>query len=109
MAGVIAMPQSTTTQLPIDMPPVTDAHRQAAFENMHWTGWTYEAAMRFDMRRRLIECRAHVLRTQEWKATQQRTVVPVRRCRPGTDGHPLKWCTQMVLGPYQPTQQPDLV
>lgn len=91
-----------------DMPPVTDAHRRAAFCAMRWAGWTYEAAMAVDMRRRLIECRAHVLRTNEWLATQQRTVVPVRRCKPGADGHPLKWATQLVMGPLEPIKQTNL-
>ena len=93
----------------LDMPPVTDAHRRAAFCGMRWAGWTYEAAMAFDMRRRLIECRAHQLRTREWLATQQRSVVPVRRCKPGADGHPLKWATQMVLGPLEPVIQADFL
>ena len=61
--------------------------------------------MAVDMRRRLIECRAHALRTSEWVATQQRSVVPVRRCLPGADGHPLKWATQLVMGPLAPIVQ----
>jgi len=91
-----------------DMPPVTDAHRLAAFEAMHWTGWTFEAAMRFDMRRRFIEARAHAIRTAEWEKTTQRRVVPVRRVRLGADGHPVSWCTQLVLGPREPLTQPEL-
>lgn len=57
--------------LPADLPEVTDAHRRAAFEAMHWTGWTFEAAMGNDTRRRLIECRAHQLRTQQWRAERR--------------------------------------
>lgn len=91
-----------------DMPPVTDAHRLAAFEAMHWTGWTYEAAMAYDLRRRLVEVRAHALRKAEWEKTTQRRVVPVHRVRPGADGHPLRWCTQLVLGPREPLTQPEL-
>ena len=92
-----------------DMPEVTDAHRHAAFEAMRWPGWTYEAAMAYDLRRRLIEARAHHIRTQQYVATQRRTVVPVRRCRPGADGHPVKWCTQLVMGPHEAIEQPELI
>jgi hypothetical protein len=92
-----------------DMPPVTDAHRLAAFERMGWKGWTYEAAMAFDMRRRLIECRAHLLRKQEWERTTKRTVERVKRVRMGADGHPVSWCTQVVMGPRVALVQPDLL
>lgn len=57
----------------LDMPEVTDAHRHAAFEAMHWAGWTFDAAMADDTRRRLIEARAHQLRT---KACCARTELP---------------------------------
>lgn len=96
------------TTLP-ELPPVTNAHRLAAFIAMHWPGTTYEQAMTEDTKRRVIECRAHHLRSQEWRATQQRTVVPVTRCKPGADGHPTKWCTQLAAGPWAPVQQPDLL
>lgn len=97
-----------STTLP-DLPPVTDAHRLAAFEAMQWVGLTYAQAQLSDTHRRVIECRAHQLRSQEWLATQQRTVVNVPRCRPGADGHPMKWCTQQAAGPWAPIQQPDLL
>lgn len=92
-----------------DLPPVTDAHRLAAFAAMCWTGWTYAQAMQYDMRRRLIECRAHALRTAEWEATTQRTVVPVRRVKLGTDGHPVAWRTQLVMGPREAVVQRELL
>jgi hypothetical protein len=92
-----------------DLPPVTDAHRLAAFAAMHWGAMTYETAIKFDLRSRLIECRAHHIRTQEWLKTQERTVVPVLRCIPGVDGHPLKWSTQLVLGPLAPLKQIDFI
>ena len=92
-----------------DMPPVTDAHRQAAFEGMHWKGWTYAQAMQFPMRRKLIECRAAALRKAEWEATTKRTTVPARRVRLGLDGHPVGYVTQMVSGPRVPNRQPDLI
>ncbi len=91
------------------LPPVTDAHRHAAFEAMHWSGWSYEAAMAFDMRRRLVELRAAQLRTREWQAGTQGSVEPVRRIRLGADGHPIGWCTQLVMGPRQAVRQPDLL
>ena len=83
---------------PCTMPEVTQAHRLAAFTAMHWRGWTFESALRYDVRRRLIEARAAQIRTAEWKATQQRSVVPVKRVRLGADGHP-KWVTQLAPGP----------
>jgi len=47
------------------LPEVTDAHRRAAFEAMHWEGWTFERAMADDTRRRSVEAYAHHLRTRE--------------------------------------------
>ena len=85
---------------PCTMPEVTQAHRLAAFTAMHWRGWTFDAAMLCDVRRRLIEARAAQIRTAEWKATQQRSVVPVKRVRLGSDGHPVSWCTQMARGQF---------
>ena len=81
-------------------PPVTEAHRLAAFTAMRWSGWTFEAAMGYDIRRRLIEARATQICTAEWVATQQRSVVPVKRVRLGADGHPVSWCTQMTRGAF---------
>ena len=86
---------------PCTLPEVTHAHRLAAFTAMHWSGWTFEAAMQYDMRRRLVEARAAQIRTDEWKATQRRSVVPVKRVRLGADGHPVSWCTQMTRGQFQ--------
>ena len=51
-----------------ELPEVTEAHRRAAFEAMRWTGWTFEAAMADDTRRRVIEARAHQVRTQLWRS-----------------------------------------
>jgi hypothetical protein len=92
-----------------DLPPVTDEHRQAAFVAMGWRGWTYAAAQADPTRSRVLECRAAQIRTNEWMATQQRTVVHVRRCKPGTDGHPLRWCTQIVAGTLEPRRQIDIL
>lgn len=47
------------------LPEVTDEHRRAAFEAFGWTGWTFESAMADDLHRRLIEARAHQLRTRQ--------------------------------------------
>jgi hypothetical protein len=88
-----------------DMPDVTDAHRKAAFCAMRWAGWTFDAAMADPVRAKVIECRAHHIRTAEWVATAQRTVVPVTRVRPGLDGHPLRWCTQLAPGPLEAVGQ----
>lgn len=54
------------------MPEVTDAHRRAAFDAMGWAGWAFEQAMANDTRRRVIECRAHQLRTREWVQSQRK-------------------------------------
>ena len=50
------------------LPPLTDAHRQAAFEAMAWVGWTYEQALADPLRSRLIECRASLMRKAEHRA-----------------------------------------
>lgn len=92
-----------------ELPPVTDAHRQQAFAAMHWGAMTYETALKFDVRRRMIECCAHHIRTQEWLKTQERVVRPELRCLLGVDGHPLKWSTQLVLGALQPVTQVDFI
>ena len=91
------------------LPPVTDAHRLAAFEAMRWTGWTYETAMKFDLRRRLIECRAAQMRTREWLASHPGSPATVRRARVAADGHSVTWCTQTVMGPRQAQEEPDLL
>jgi len=95
--------------LPADLPPVTDAHLQAAYTAMRWYGWSYTAAMRDPVLRKLVECRAATMRTAEWERTTQRTVVPHKRVKLGVDGHPIGWCTQMVNGPHAAIQQPDLL
>lgn len=92
-----------------DMPPVTDAHRRAAFCAMRWAGWTFDAALADPTRARVIECRAHAIRTNEWMQTHQRSQQLVRRCQPGADGHPLRWATQIVQGPYVAITQPNLL
>ena len=89
-------------------PPVTEAHLQAAFTAMRWYGWGYTAAMRDPVLRRLVECRAAIMRTAEWERTTKRTVVPVKRVRLGADGHPMGWCTQMAPGPRVVPAEPDL-
>lgn len=86
------------------LPPVTDAHRRAAFEAFAWPGLTYEAALRVDLRRRLIEARAHHIRTQEATAGMQRAKQTVRRCRPDGAG----WCTQTALGPWAERKQLEI-
>lgn len=83
------------------MPPVTDAQLSAAFELMAWKGWTLEAALRDPIRSRVLRARAAQLRTQEYRRTHRRVVVPVRRYDPRSG----RWCTQRVAGPFddQPT------
>ena len=78
------------------LPPVTDAHRRAAFEAMRWPGWTFEAAMTHDTRRRVIEARAHQLRTTEFKRRHSQQTALVRRHNPATG----EWRTQRVPGDW---------
>ena len=91
-----------------DLPPVSDAHLQAAFAAMRWTGWSFEAAMRSDVRRRLVQARAAQLRTREWMETQRTTLQAVRRCQVGADGQALRWCTQMAPGPLARRVQDEI-
>jgi hypothetical protein len=90
------------------MPPVTDSHRQHAYIIIRPAGRSYSAAMADPMLARVIEAKAHALRTADWLRTQQRTVVPVKRVRLGSDGHPMAWCTQMAPGPLVRISQPDI-
>jgi hypothetical protein len=76
---------------------VTPEHLRAAFESMAWKGWTFEAAMANDMRRRLLECRATSMAAREQQATRQRETV--RRVRLDERGQVAGWCTQIVMGP----------
>ncbi len=99
---------SATNTMLAEMPEVTQAHRQEAFGRMKWNGWTYEAAMKFDMRKRLVECLAHHIRTQEWMAKTNRSVQHVKRVRLGIDGHPVGWATQIVMGPRVQTIQQNI-
>lgn len=95
-----------------DLPPVTEAHRQQAYIIIRPVGHTYTAAMtqpQLAWLRKIIEAKAHQLRTDAWLETQQRTVVPVKRCRPGADGHPVKWSTQLAMGPWVPKLQSELL
>lgn len=71
---------------------VTDAHRRTAFTLFAWHGWTYEAAMADDTRRRLINCRAAWVRTREFEATHTRATTTVHRINPATDA----WCTERI-------------
>lgn len=93
----------------LDMPPVTEEHRQRAFVILALKGWTYEMAMADSLKRRVIECCASRLRTIDWEHSQERVVYPVRRVKLGVDGHPIGWCTQLVNGPMRPIEQPQLI
>lgn len=90
------MPGTHTTHpaTPPSMPPVTDAHRQAAFASLRLRCCaTLAEAMADPLRARVVEARAHQLRTREWLATQAMAVTtPVRRLDPRTG----LWCTQVA-------------
>jgi len=51
-----------------ERPPVTEAHRQAAFAAMQWVGWTYASAMADNLRVQVIEVRAAHLRNRDFAA-----------------------------------------
>lgn len=56
---------------------VTDQHRQRAFEAMHWTGWTFEAAMADEVRSRLVNLRARQMCNAEARALRRHVVPPM--------------------------------
>ena len=89
------------------MPSVTEDHLQAAYTLLAFKGLTFTQAMAHPIKRRVIEVCATSLRTDEYTRSHARTVVPVRRIKLGTDGHPIGWCTQLVRGQFNP--QPDLI
>lgn len=71
---------------PTTLPEVTDAHRRAAFTLMSWPDCSFEQAMANDLRRRVIEACAHVLRKREWQQQRRgawRLAQPVRPAAPG--------------------------
>lgn len=82
------------------MPPVTNAHLQAAFALMAWRGWTLEAALRDPIRSRILRAAAAQMRADEYRRTHRRQVVPVRRYDPRTG----RWCTQRVEGDFDDSQ-----
>lgn len=101
----------TNTSL-AELPEVTEAHRRRAYSIIKPQGLTYEQATQHPhawLTCRVIEVLAHKLRTDEWLTTQARTVIPVKRCAVGSDGHPMRWCTQMAPGAWAPVRQPDLL
>lgn len=83
-----------------DLPPITDAHRRAAHQRLAMVGWSYEAARRDELRRRLIEACAADIRTREWRAMQSRVV----RCVPRLDPVTGRWVTQIVPGEWAAQQ-----
>ena len=85
------------------LPDLTDADRQAAFERFALHNSRHpnlSAALADPITARVITIMTLKARTDAWKASHQRTVVPLHRCKPGVDGHPVKWCTQRVPGAW---------
>lgn len=91
-----------------DMPPITEHQLRTAFEKLHWAKFTYDQVMADPIRRKVVLACAHQLRRDEWEQNHTRTVEPVTRCRPGADGHPMKWTTQMAQGPWVRQATPDI-
>lgn len=78
------------------LPEVTDEHRRQAFA-LHapkWPGVTFDEAMQVDIRRKLIEVCAHVLRKNQARADRRQQ--PYRTTR---------WSADILLGP-RPCQRP---
>ena len=92
---------------PADLPPVTDAHRAAAFESLAFRCCaTLAEALADPVRARVVEARAHALRTAEWQRTQAtRTTTPVRRIDPASG----QWCTQRAPTGLATGHTPNLV
>ncbi|MGH6627623.1 MAG: hypothetical protein ACRECD_13980 [Burkholderiaceae bacterium] len=88
----------------LQLPPVTDAHRRAAFEGLRLKVWSYEAALLDATLAKVIEARAHQLRTRDYQASHSRSTALVRRHNPATGA----WCTQRVAGPYIEQKQEPL-
>jgi len=84
----------------VHLPPISDAHRRAAFAMLAMPGWSYAAALRDPLRAKLIECRAAQLRTREWQAQHSQATECVRRIDPITG----RWCTQRVAGAWVDSQ-----
>lgn len=91
-----------------DLPPITEDYMRRAFAVLAYRGITFEAAMADDVRRQVMTICAKSLRTIDFERSTQRTVVPERRVRLGTDGHPVGWVTRMTDGPREAITQPPL-
>lgn len=65
---------------------VTDRHRAAAFEAMHWTGWTFDAAMADPVRSRIVNLRARQICNAEAVWLRRHVVRPLmRQIRPALE------------------------
>jgi hypothetical protein len=108
------MSTSTLRINPADLPPVTQAHQREAYERMalrnrELAALSFTAAMTKPSARLAIELLARKIRTDEFKATQARTVRHVKRVVLGVDGHPIDWKTQCVPGPLVARTQDELI
>lgn len=56
---------------------VTDEHRRAAFEAMHWPGWTFDQAMADEVRSRLVNLRARQICNAQARALRRHVVPPM--------------------------------
>lgn len=92
-----------------EIPHITNDHRRRAFELLCLRGTTFERAMQDDFQRRIIECCAAKLRTDEWKQTQRRCAVLVKRVHLDEHGHPDYWVTQRASRNYETNPQPSLL
>lgn len=58
----------------LELPQVTDEHRREAFaiNARKWPGVTFDEAMRVDVRKKIIEACAHVIRTRQAREARDR-------------------------------------
>lgn len=90
------------------MPPITERHLREAYDKLKIKHMSFEQVLEDTAQRKVLVACAHQLRRTEWEQAHQRTVVPLHRVKPGTDGHPVKWATQLVYGPWVKPTTPDL-
>lgn len=100
-----------TVDLPVQLPAITQADLRRAWLSLNPRGvpCPFEEALKVDMYRRLIECRAKHTRTQQWLASLPPSTQQVRRVRLDAQGNVASWCIQTVMGPRRPSPQLELL
>lgn len=68
-------------QPPADLPPVTEAHRRAAFGAMAWRHRTFADVQADPVLQRVVEIRATLIRNREYWAAKQAHTEPAPTVR----------------------------